>query len=110
MEWTDESIKFFSWRHGAVPPDVDSNEPNPQLWGPPSVLVANELCNINNHFKDQRLVLNINFCGAAGLSHIWGPSCRGKTKEEVCGSYVAKNPDAFRDVYWKIRDIRIFAQ
>ncbi|ROT37748.1 hypothetical protein SODALDRAFT_325283 [Sodiomyces alkalinus F11] len=80
------------------------------LWGTPSVLVANDLCNIDGHFADQRLSLNINFCGAAGLSHIWGESCSGKTQEEVCSNYVANNPYDFADVYWLIQDIRVFAQ
>ncbi|KAL2758658.1 glycoside hydrolase family 16 protein [Sodiomyces alcalophilus JCM 7366] len=109
VEWTDDYIKFFSWRHGAAPPDIASDSPDPQRWGTPSVLIANSLCDINRHFASQKLVLNINFCGAAGLSHIWGESCRGKTQEEACGNYVARNPWAFKDVYWQIQGIRVFA-
>ncbi|KAM0333095.1 hypothetical protein ACHAQA_001753 [Verticillium albo-atrum] len=111
VEWTTEYIKFFSWRHGAEPANVNSATPDTAAWGKPSVLIANNLCNVDSHFADQKLVLNIDFCGVtAGNPYIWGPECSAKTHEQECSSYVAKNPTAFKDVYWQIKDIRVFTE
>ncbi|TEA21894.1 Endo-1,3(4)-beta-glucanase [Colletotrichum sidae] len=111
VERTDEYIKFFSWHQAAAPKNIDSDYPDTAAWGIPTMLISNDKCNINNHFKDQRLVINIDFCGVlAGEPNIWGGMCKASTGHDVCSSYVAENPSAFSDVYFKVKDIRIFKE
>ncbi|GJC98421.1 beta1,3-endoglucanase [Colletotrichum higginsianum] len=111
VEWTDDYIKFFSWTHGAAPKDVGSDSPDTSSWGTPSMLISNDKCNINSHFSDQRLVINIDFCGVlAGNEYIWKDQCAASTGHAVCSTYVAQNPSAYKDTYFKIKDIRIFKE
>ncbi|KAK1488274.1 beta-1,3-endoglucanase [Colletotrichum cuscutae] len=100
VEWTDDYIKFFA------PKNIGSDSPDTSSWGTPSMLIANDKCNINSHFADQRLVLNIDFCGVlAGNEYIWKDQCAASTGHSVCSSYVAANPSAYKDTYFKIKDI-----
>ncbi|KAI8283638.1 hypothetical protein K4K60_002510 [Colletotrichum sp. SAR11_57] len=111
VEWTDDYIKFFSWRWGSVPDNVNSDSPDTATWGTPSMLIANDACNINSHFKDQRLVINIGMCGVlAGNDGVWGSECKAATGHAVCSTYAATNPSAFSDTYFKVKDIRIFKE
>ncbi|KAF6839631.1 beta-endoglucanase [Colletotrichum plurivorum] len=111
VEWTDDYIKFFSWRHAAAPKNIDSDSPDTASWGTPSMLLANDKCNIANHFKDQRLVINLDFCGVlAGDSGVWGGMCAASTGHQQCSTYVAENPTAFSDTFFKVKDIRIFKE
>ncbi|KXH54456.1 beta-1,3-endoglucanase [Colletotrichum salicis] len=111
VEWTDDYIKFFAWTHSAAPKNIGSDSPDTSSWGTPSMLIANDKCNINSHFADQRLVLNIDFCGVlAGNEYIWKDQCAASTGHAVCSSYVAANPGAYKDTYFKIKDIRVFKE
>ncbi|KAL2877372.1 hypothetical protein SGCOL_007312 [Colletotrichum sp. CLE4] len=111
IEWTDDYIKFFAWTHSAAPKNIGSDSPDTSSWGTPSMLIANDKCNINSHFADQKLVLNIDFCGVlAGNEYIWKDQCAASTGHAVCSSYVAANPGAYKDTYFKIKDIRVFKE
>ncbi|KAJ0163807.1 Endo-1,3(4)-beta-glucanase, partial [Colletotrichum tanaceti] len=111
VEWTDDYIKFFSWTYGAAPKDIGSDSPDTSSWGTPSMLISNDKCNINSHFSDQKLVINIDFCGVlAGNEYIWKDQCAASTGHAVCSTYVAQNPSAYKDTYFKIKDIRIFKE
>ncbi|KAK1983245.1 beta-1,3-endoglucanase [Colletotrichum cereale] len=111
VEWTDDYIKFFSWTHDAAPKDVESDSPDTSSWGTPSMLISNDKCNINSHFSDQKLVINIDFCGVlAGNDFIWKDQCAASTGHDICSSYVAQNPSVYKDTYFKIKDIRIFKE
>ncbi|KZL82352.1 beta- -endoglucanase [Colletotrichum incanum] len=111
VEWTDDYIKFFAWTHGAAPKDIGSDSPDTSSWGTPSMLISNDKCNINSHFSDQKLVINIDFCGVlAGNEYIWKDQCAASTGHAVCSSYVAQNPSAYKDTYFKIKDIRVFKE
>ncbi|KAK1593360.1 concanavalin A-like lectin/glucanase domain-containing protein, partial [Colletotrichum navitas] len=111
VEWTDEYIKFFAWTHDAAPKDIGSDSPDTSSWGTPSMLISNDKCNIESHFSDQRLVINIDFCGTlAGNEFIWKDQCATSTGHAVCSSYVAQNPSVYKDTYFKIKDIRVFKE
>lgn len=109
VEWTDKAIKFYSWTWANRPANIDSDEPDTSTWGKPSVLIASPSCEVKNHFRNHRLVINITFCGkAAGNDGIWAQSCLAATKKRECSAYVAENPADFEDTYWQVKDIRHF--
>ncbi|KAK2034611.1 beta-1,3-endoglucanase [Colletotrichum zoysiae] len=111
VEWTDEYIKFFAWTHDAAPKDIGSESPDTSSWGTPSMLISNDKCNIKSHFSDQRLVINIDFCGVlAGNEFVWKDQCATSTGHAVCSTYVAQNPSVYKDTYFKIKDIRVFKE
>ncbi|OAA64115.1 Concanavalin A-like lectin/glucanase [Akanthomyces lecanii RCEF 1005] len=109
MEWTSAHVKLWSWGRNSTPTDVKRRQPNPDLWGKPHFFAGGPSCNIDNHFLDQKIVLNIDFCGvAAGNPTLWGQQCRNATGYENCADYVAKNPDDFAEAFWKVKGIDIY--
>ncbi|RDA85422.1 hypothetical protein CP532_1538 [Ophiocordyceps camponoti-leonardi (nom. inval.)] len=110
MEWTREFIKLYRWRPGSEPRDINSDQPDTSRWGTPMVYLLNSDCDIDDHFSNQRIVLSLDFCGdPAGMPDVWKGSCEGVTRETNCVDFVAKNPSAYADSYFKIKDIRYFA-
>lgn len=58
----------------AIPADALSGNPEPLKWGNP---VANFQggCDIDSHFKNHKIVLDVTFCGDwAGNSNVWSSS------------------------------------
>ncbi|KYK57529.1 hypothetical protein DCS_04539 [Drechmeria coniospora] len=109
MEWTSDFIKLYSWRTGSEPANVGQDSPDTSTWGMPSMFLKNENCDIDRHFTNQRIILDIAFCGNPVAQDVfWGQGCKAKTKEAVCADYVGKNPADFKDTYFRIKDIRYF--
>ncbi|EON96991.1 putative mixed-linked glucanase protein [Phaeoacremonium minimum UCRPA7] len=109
MEWTSKAVKIWSWSHVEAPMDIFAGEPNPDTWGLPHFSAGGSSCKLDDHLANQRLVLNIDFCGVtAGNPDIWGPQCAAATGYETCIDYVAHNPDVFADAFWRIKDIKVY--
>lgn len=110
MEWTKDFIKVYSWRNGAAPSNIGSDAPDTSSWGIPTMHLKSSSCNIDKIFKNQRLIVNIALCGnPVGDSPGPWDQCKAITKS-TCADYVRYNPSAFDNVYFKIKDIRIFGQ
>ena len=107
MEWTDKSIKLFDFSYDSAPSDIDSESPDPDNWGTPYLIVKNSNCDINGHFSDHKIVLNIDFCGVAGDPGNWD-ECASITGQSSCAKWVGDNPYEFTESYFGIKDIRIF--
>lgn len=110
MEWTEDFIKVYSWRNGAAPSNIGSDAPDTSGWGIPTMHLKSSSCNIDKVFRNQRLIVNIALCGnpVADSPGPWD-QCKAVTKS-TCADYVRYNPSAFDNVYFKIKDIRIFGQ
>ncbi|KPM36305.1 hypothetical protein AK830_g10274 [Neonectria ditissima] len=109
LEWTDSFIKIFAWKWDSVPDNLDSDEPSTDSWGTPSLYLKNNQCNIDDHFVDQTLIINIAFCGnPVGNDDIWKQACSAKTSYDTCAEYVSAKPGDFENTYFKIKDIRYF--
>ncbi|CAG7853791.1 Probable glycosidase C21B10.07 [Serendipita indica DSM 11827] len=76
-------------------------------WGVPDALFVDDQCDIPSHFKEHHIVINLTFCGdwAGEFFTYRGSGCPGS-----CVDYVNSNPEAFKDAYWDIRGIRVFAK
>lgn len=109
-EWSSHNISVWSWARDAVPSDVLGKTPNPRRWGPPSFYLSKATCNIDKVLMNQRLVLNINFCGdLAGNTEIWKHGgCAAKTGFATCNDYVRSNPGAFKDAFFKVAGIKYY--
>ncbi|KJZ70929.1 hypothetical protein HIM_09680 [Hirsutella minnesotensis 3608] len=112
LEFTSEYIKIYNWARGQEPRDIDSDKPDTASWGMPSAHLKKSHCDIDRAFtQDQRLILDISFCGIPvqedGIWNAAGGNCAAMTKQ-TCINYVSKNPGDFKDVYFKIKDIRYF--
>ncbi|KAF5127812.1 Endo-1,3(4)-beta-glucanase [Metarhizium anisopliae] len=109
MEWTSDFIKIYSWFPNQVPSNIGSSSPDTSTWGAPTMYLRKDLCNIDKIFKPQRIVLNIAMCGNPVEFSAWEGTCKN-THGDSCRDYVGQNPDAFKDVYFQVQDIRIFNQ
>lgn len=109
MEWSSEYIKVWSWSRNGTSKDIRLGKPNPQSWGKPHFYAGGSSCNVSRQVRDQKLVLNITFCGvAAGNPALWGQQCRNTTGYETCAEYVAKHPDDFADTFWRLKKIDVY--
>ena len=113
MEWTSDSIKIWyfpqnqyqtivpaSLLKGRPTPDVDFGQPYANFQG---------ACNIPKHFFDHRVIIDTSFCGDYGASQYQGcPMMFGSDANQSCVSYVAQNPEAFREAYWGINSFKVY--
>lgn len=115
MEWTSKAITIWFFPRDKIPADVarsvspghtNHTSPDPSTWGRPVANFSSDACNIDQHFKDMRLVINTAFCGD-WAGNTWGESSC-KSKAATCNEFVAKNPQAFVDAYWLINDIKVY--
>ncbi|OAA52132.1 Concanavalin A-like lectin/glucanase [Cordyceps fumosorosea ARSEF 2679] len=118
LEWTSDFIKIYTWPIGSAPSNIASAQPDTSSWGTPSVQLEKPNCDTETAFSDQKLLFTLPFCGnPPGNDQFWsalpadgksGATCKSITGEATCVDYVAKNPQAFKNFYFGIKDIRIF--
>lgn len=110
MEWTSDVIQVWNFGANSIPKDIKSGEPDPSKWGKPTFTTAQGKCDIDSHFKNHKVVLDTTFCGNwAGQSQIWeATSCYDRVKYPTCNSYVAANPEKFKDAYWLINGLKVY--
>ncbi|KZL84159.1 mixed-linked glucanase [Colletotrichum incanum] len=108
MEWTADAIRVWGFTHANVPADIATN-PKPETWGIPSFTTST--CAADKLFGEAKMVMNIDLCGIAGDKSVWGApgGCEAKTGGATCKEWVAKNPAAFADVYFKLKSIKIYS-
>lgn len=111
LEWTSSLIQMWSWHPGQVPADVkDGTMPSPYKWGPPGLLLTGSTCDIDRAFRNQSIVVNLDFCGTtAGDGAEWTAECAEKTGYNTCARYVAANPQNFTDYWFGVRSIKVYS-
>ncbi|KAF1849916.1 glycoside hydrolase family 16 protein [Cucurbitaria berberidis CBS 394.84] len=104
MEWTSQFIKMWFFPRNAIPTDLDgSGTVDPAGWGTPQANFQGA-CDFDKMFGEQRIVLDTTFCGDwAGA--VWD-SCKKVGSD--CNTYVANNPEVFKESYWRVNYLRIF--
>ncbi|KAK5987219.1 putative endo-1,3(4)-beta-glucanase [Cladobotryum mycophilum] len=111
IEWTSQYIKLYNFFRGREPANLGSSNPDTSSWGAPSVFLKGSECDIDRHFQNQRLIMDITFCGnPAGTDDFWRQACSSKTGKATCADYVAGAPGDFVDSYFQIQDIRYFSE
>ena len=104
-EWTASTISIWFWPSGSAPSDVSGSNPNPAGWGTPAAMFGG--CDTSSHFKDMNIVFDTTFCGDwAGDAFSSDSTCSSKASS--CEDYVANNPSAFTDAYWKVRSLKVY--
>ncbi|PLB41424.1 glycoside hydrolase family 16 protein [Aspergillus candidus] len=106
-EWTGSAISIWFWPRNAIPGDVSAGNPNPAGWGTPVARFAGG-CDVDAKFRDMQIVFDTTFCGDWAGS-VWNSgSCASKAGS--CTDFVANNPGAFRDAYWRINSLKVYRQ
>jgi beta-glucanase (GH16 family) len=105
MEWTDQSISVWFFKHDAAPADLSSPTPDPATWGAPTTKFTG--CDFASHFKEHKIIFDTTFCGD-WAGNVWDQSPDCKAKAATCIEYVQNNPAAFADAYWLVNSIKVY--
>ncbi|ESZ96157.1 glycoside hydrolase family 16 protein [Sclerotinia borealis F-4128] len=106
MEWTSSHIRVYFFPPGSAPSDINGPNPDPSKWGAPVSNFEGD-CDIDSHFRENRLIFDTTFCGDWG-SAIWSSDATCARKAATCTDYVARNPGAFTEQYWLVKSISIY--
>ena len=106
-EWNSAGIKIWFFPRDKIPADIASGNPVPsEAWGIPRGSFGGDY-KVDDHFKDLKIVFDTTFCGDwAGA--VWADSSCAALAP-TCEEFVSQNPRAFRDVYWAINSLNVFA-
>lgn len=63
VEWRSAGIRVWQFPRANIPGDIRNNTPDPSTWGEASADFPNTGCNIDNHFRNQSIIINISLCG-----------------------------------------------
>ncbi len=107
LDWNSESIDIYFFGRNAIPADIKEGKPDPKTWAKPTVTFKGN-CNIDNHFKKHKIIINTTFCGDwAGRTWSDG-ECAALAPN--CEQYVAEHPEVFEHTFWAFNSIKVFRQ
>ncbi|KAG9122211.1 hypothetical protein FRC07_001509, partial [Ceratobasidium sp. 392] len=111
-ERTDKRISIWFWgRHDAnVPAAVKYGSPlicTKDFGTPVAVWESSSTCDFPTVFGPHNIIINLTLCGDwAGQADVYRMSgCPG-----TCIDYVNNNPAAFKDAYWDIASLKVYAK
>lgn len=64
VEWRSEGIRVWQFARGSIPDDIENNSPDPSTWGTALADFPDTGCDIDTHFKNQSIIINIDLCGS----------------------------------------------
>ncbi|PSR94022.1 concanavalin A-like lectin/glucanase domain-containing protein [Coniella lustricola] len=104
VEWRSEGIRVWQFARGSVPSDIDEGAPDPSGWGTATADFPDTGCDIDTHFKNQSIIINIDMCGswAAGSAYT-DAGCPSN-----CTDFVANNPSNFTEAYWEFGSFQVY--
>ncbi|KAB8303180.1 hypothetical protein EYC80_004627 [Monilinia laxa] len=104
MELRTAGIRIWQFGRDAIPSDISSGSPDPSTWSEATADFPNTDCDIDSHFKNQSIVVNIDLCGDwAGDQKLYDIDCPG-----TCTDFVANNATAFKDAYWEFNHFTVY--
>lgn len=59
LQWTDDTISIWHFQRNAIPADIVDKVPDPSGWGLPQAVFGGDGCDVDSHFSDMSIVLNI---------------------------------------------------
>ncbi|KAF3917379.1 hypothetical protein ABW21_db0203381 [Orbilia brochopaga] len=117
MEWRSAGIRMWFFPRDKIPNNIKAAlgmthsetdvKPDPSTWDVATADFPSTKCDIDKHFHDHQIIINISLCGDwAGAQPVYETEygCPGS-----CAHYVSSQPDAFREAYWAINSIRVYS-
>lgn len=108
-EWDPEAghIRTWFWPEGSVPPDLRSRAPRPESWGKPISYFSLRAGSCSpSHFRNMRLVLNVNLCGDLGDA-VFKQFCPQEARSVSCRQLVS-DPGRLHEAFWSIRGLDVY--
>ena len=111
LERTSEFIKIWYFSRDSIPKSITDGTPDTAHFGTPMAHLQGS-CDFGEHFSAQKLIFNTDFCGdwaggifgQDGLCPMSDPSDTFKS----CKTYVAQNPEKYKESYWEINSVQIY--
>lgn len=110
MEWTADFLKIWYFARGDIPKSITNGKPDTSAFGTPMAHLQGS-CDFHERFKSQKFILDTTFCGdwAGGVFGDSGCPVKDPSNPiQSCVSYVAENPEAFKEAYWEINSIKLY--
>ncbi|ORX61989.1 SelR-domain-containing protein [Hesseltinella vesiculosa] len=99
----DTGIQVWFFPRYRIPADITSGNPNPASWGNATADFPFNNCS-SNHFTNMAITFDLTFCGDwAGAVYNSKFNCPGN-----CNDFVANQPWAFSQAYWKINSLKVY--
>lgn len=79
LEWRTEGIRIWQFARGSIPLDMrpgTSTRPDPSSWGRALADFPSTGCDVNSHFRNQSIIMNINLCGEAAGANYAASGCK----------------------------------
>ncbi|GLB34452.1 putative glycoside hydrolase family 16 protein [Lyophyllum shimeji] len=106
VERTPTFIKVWFWSRNdwSVPADVrnGNDNVNTDSWGIPSAFFPNDSCDIEQHFNEHNIIINLTFCGD------WAGSVYPSSCPSTCVDQVNNNPADFENAYFDLASLRVY--
>ncbi|KAI0315868.1 2 beta-glucan [Amylostereum chailletii] len=108
MERAENGIRVWFWKRGdkRTPKDVldGDDDIDTRSWGTPDALFPDSSCDIDSHFTDQNIVINLTFCGDwAGSNAYSQAGCPGTFTD-----FVKNDPREFSLAYFSILWVKVY--
>ncbi|KAL0960413.1 hypothetical protein HGRIS_005455 [Hohenbuehelia grisea] len=108
IERTDEHFKDWFWPRddSCVPADVKvgAGAVTPEEWGLPFAYFPNTQCDLEKHFQENNIIINLTLCGDwAGQRDVYASSGCPATCEEIVA-----DPKNFVDAYFDFAAVRVY--
>lgn len=111
LEWTSDAISvwFFARSDPMVAQLTGASPPDPSTFGQPAARFVGDDCDIDEHFMNNNIVFNIDYCGD-WAGQVWNQDPTCSSLAPTCSQYVAAHPEAFVDAYWLINSVKVYQQ
>lgn len=77
MELRSAGIRMWQFTRSNVPADIAAGSPDPSTWSEATADFPSTHCDIDTHFKNQSIIMNIDLCGSwAGTASIYNENCK----------------------------------
>lgn len=107
-EYASEAIKIWFFPRSGIPADVSGPSPSPSGWVTSSAVFASTEDQLDSHFCELRIILNIDFCGDwAGNSEVWEADPASSYVPTYNG-LVENSPESFTEAYWAVNSLKVW--
>lgn len=109
LEWTSSVIRVFFFPRALIPTDItsESPSPDPSKWGKPVAAFSGGGCNIDQHFKNHKIVFDTTFCGA-WAGEVFETIGECKNTGMKCEDYVKQHPEVYEEAFWELNGLRVY--
>lgn len=90
-EWTSKAISIWFFHRENIPEDISTGTPDPTSWGAPVARFQGN-CNIDEYFKDQRIVRHTSSLATPHVSLANEPTQRSSTPPSAATGLAPSSP------------------